>query len=300
MIYFSRNLISCFAAASCALLLGACQGAPGFTGGGSNASYDHIYTYANTQDGSLPLQLNVYQPEGACTAPRPTIVYVHAGSFYIGDRYEGAFRGHARLFTDAGFNFISIDYRLIPDSPQVSDAYRPLILNDSDFTQQQYTANAAAIEDTIAALRWVEIQGEDICHEPGNVILFGGSAGAIVSLNLTYALDDFGLTAPPVRGVISDCGGHLLDGSVAKGDVPSLFIHGQRDGLVPVREAQESWAQLVNQGVPAQIYTYKSAGHCVNLHRETVNGQPLTNVMLEFARNVSTGGEVATVSRLGL
>ncbi len=285
------------------LLMG-CMGfsnQPGNRGGDRGmVAEEHIYSVARTEQGAMILRLNSYKPQQQCTSRRPTVLYIHAGAFVVGDRHEGAFRGHAQLFTESGFNFVSIDYRLIPHRPLVSNAYRPLIVDYQNFPESQINAHAAAMQDTIDAMRWVEASARQLCHDPGNIILFGGSSGAITALNLAYSLDDFNLSRPAIRAVIADCGAYLPNSVVRANDIPAFLIHGRRDPVIPVEESEKVWQQIVQSGTRAQIYTYSRAGHCVNLHRSQVDGTPLTTLMVDFARNAALGQPVQSISRHNL
>lgn len=269
-------------------------------GRGNLAAEEHIYSVARTEKGAMILRLNSYQPQATCDVRRPTVLYIHAGGFVVGDRHEGAFRGHAELFVESGFNFVSIDYRLIPHQPLVSNAYRPLIIDYQDFPDAQVNGHAAAMQDTIDAMRWIEASADRLCYDPGNIILFGGSSGAITALNLAYSLDNFNLSRPAISGVIADCGAYLPDNVVGANDVPAMLIHGRRDPVISVEESEKVWRQIISSGTSAQIYTYSGAGHCVNLHRSQVGNTPLTTLMVDFATKAATGQPIQSLSRHNL
>ena len=259
------------------------------------------YRIAETEGGPLPLHLNAYAPAATCEVPRPTVVYLHGGSFVLGDRYEGEHRGHARLFVEAGYNFVTIDYRRLGDDPVAAPAYLALTKDQAGhFPQRVLTTAAAATEDAAQALGWIETHAEDLCHEPQNLVLMGGSSGAIVALNLTYALDEGGIEPPEVRGVISDCGGYLRDGSVERGDVPAFLVHGLADPLIPADQTVQTWDQLQAAQTRAQLYLYEGAGHCVNLHEEQVDGVPLSALMVQFVDQVTRRQPVPVVEQRDL
>ena len=44
------------------------------------------YSQAATENGPMTLALDFYATQGACTAPRPTMVMIHGGGFKTGDR----------------------------------------------------------------------------------------------------------------------------------------------------------------------------------------------------------------------
>jgi arylformamidase len=58
------------------------------------------------------LRLDVYRPNNI-TGLKPVMVYVHGGYWRNGDKDN--VDSKARLFTDSGFVFVSINYRLSPE-----------------------------------------------------------------------------------------------------------------------------------------------------------------------------------------
>ena len=103
------------------------------------------------------LTLNVWTPGGAGL---PVMVWIHGGAFSHGNSAVAAYDGHA--FARDGVVLVTINYRLgidgfamLPDAP----ANRGLL-------------------DQIAALEWVRDNIAAFGGDPGNVTIFGESAGA--------------------------------------------------------------------------------------------------------------------------
>lgn len=117
------------------------------------------------------LTLNVWAPEEAPAASAlPVLVWVYGGAYMFGSSAEPGYDG-AR-FARAGAVFVSCNYRVglegwgqIPGAP----ANRGLL-------------------DVAEALRWVQVNIERFGGDPGNVTVFGESAGAGVVASL-LALD---------------------------------------------------------------------------------------------------------------
>lgn len=105
------------------------------------------------------LNVNVWAPEGAEGAP--VLVWIHGGSLRNGSNSLSVYDGHA--FARDGVVLVSVNYRLgvegfavFPDAP----SNRGLL-------------------DQIAALQWVRDNVAAFGGDPGNVTVFGESAGAI-------------------------------------------------------------------------------------------------------------------------
>jgi acetyl esterase len=98
--------------------------------------------------GSLPARL--YRPSAA---PVPLVVYLHGGGWTIGgvDSFDRLCR---RVADGSGAAVLFLDYRLAPEHPW-----------------------PAAVDDTVAALRWVAQRPPDLGRVTGRVAVAGDSAG---------------------------------------------------------------------------------------------------------------------------
>jgi len=95
--------------------------------------------------------LDVYAPtEGK---NHPVVVWIHGGGWQTGDKKE--VHNKPQAFTDKGFVFVSINYRLLPT-----------------VTIKQMA------EDVAKAIRWVHDHAKDYGGDPNTLIVAGHSAGA--------------------------------------------------------------------------------------------------------------------------
>jgi para-nitrobenzyl esterase len=108
------------------------------------------------------LTVNVWTPEPASTARLPVMVFVHGGGFVAGSNRSALYDGTA--FARDGVVLVSVNYRLgiagfldVPGAP----ANRGLL-------------------DVVEALRWVNENIAGFGGDPGNVTVFGQSAGATI------------------------------------------------------------------------------------------------------------------------
>ena len=117
----------------------------------------NINVKKNIEYGSDRLQkLDVYLPSQSISGKRPVHIFVHGGAWTIGDKKRFAL--HAKLNTDQGIIFVSINYRL---SPKVK--------------------HPAHVEDCARAVKWVYDNIGRYGGDVDNINISGHSAGAHLS-----------------------------------------------------------------------------------------------------------------------
>ena len=111
-------------------------------------------------------------------APEPgpgVILYLHGGAYAL-----GSINTHrefvARLASAAGARCLALNYRLAPEHPY-----------------------PAALEDGLAAFRWLQSQG----YDPSHIIIAGDSSGGGLALAMLLALRDAGEPLPAAAVCIS-------------------------------------------------------------------------------------------------
>ena len=131
------------------------------------------------------LTLNVWSPARRPGAKLPVMVWLHGGAFESGATRMAIYDG-ANL-ARRGVVIVSVNYRLgflgFFGHPELEDEAK---------AEGVPTANYGLL-DQIAALKWVRDNIEGFGGDPGNVTLFGESAGGISVLAL--------MTAPSARGL---------------------------------------------------------------------------------------------------
>jgi para-nitrobenzyl esterase len=115
------------------------------------------------------LYLNVWTPSGASTNKLPVMVWFHGGGNAAGWGYEQEFDGEG--IAGRGVILVTINYRLSVFG----------FLAHPDLTAESpYGASGNyGLLDQIAALQWVHDNIAAFSGNPGNVTVFGQSAGAI-------------------------------------------------------------------------------------------------------------------------
>ena len=113
------------------------------------------------------LTLNVWTPRGAARAP--VMVFIHGGAFIHGSSNQDGYDG--RAIASTGTVVVSLNYRL---GALGFLAHPALTAEDEHGTSGNF-----ALLDQQMALRWVQTNIAAFGGDPGNVTVFGESAGAM-------------------------------------------------------------------------------------------------------------------------
>jgi acetyl esterase/lipase len=111
-------------------------------------------------------------------APRPAVAYFHGGGWVQGD-LETHHGLCARLARHAGVLVVAVDYRLAPEHKF-----------------------PAAVEDCLAAYRWLRARGGDIGADPARVAVAGDSAGGNLSAVVSQLAAAGGTPVPTCQALI--------------------------------------------------------------------------------------------------
>ena len=120
------------------------------------------------------LTLNIAAPAVPADAPLPVLVFLHGGAFTAGSAAMDLIDG-ARLAADGNVLFVSMNYRLGALGFMDFRAYST--------PECTFDVNVG-LADQVAALEWVRRNIAAFGGDPGNVTLFGESAGAASALTL--------------------------------------------------------------------------------------------------------------------
>lgn len=126
---------------------------------------------------------------------KPVIVYIHGGGWRQGDKQGIADKG--TLFSNNGYIFVSINYRLSPS---------PIPNNIADWDAGR-VKSPTHIEDCADALKWISDNIEEYGGNDQNIVIVGHSAGAqlaaLLATNQTY-LSSIGFPVGSIKGVVSN------------------------------------------------------------------------------------------------
>ena len=117
------------------------------------------------------IALRLYRPTGAAR-PAPTLVYYHGGGWTMGDldTHDVLCR---QLADESGFVVVSVDYRMGPEH-----------------------RFPAAVDDVLAATRWLQAQADELGLDASRFAVGGDSAGGNLAAVVALAWRDAGEAVP--------------------------------------------------------------------------------------------------------
>lgn len=189
------------------------------------------------EKGGEPLMLDHYKAEGV-EGLRPCVMFVFGGAFHHGSRAHKDYLPHFEALNRAGYDVVSIDYRLgLKDATSEGGmvAMIKLLMQAINF----------AAEDLLTATRFVLDHAAEWGIDTSKIVATGSSAGAIACLQaenyicngdeLAQQLDGFNYA-----GVVSYAGAVFSTSGRPKWAAepcPMLLFHGTSDSNVPYRKA---------------------------------------------------------------
>lgn len=120
------------------------------------------------------LSVNVSAPLDPSDTLRPVLVYLYGGAFSSGSSAEPTYRG-AKLVRDGDVVYVCLNYRIGALGFMDFRAYST--------PEHRFDANVG-LRDQVAALEWIQQNIEAFGGDPGNVTLFGESAGGLAVTSL--------------------------------------------------------------------------------------------------------------------
>lgn len=237
------------------------------------------------------LKLDVYKPSDAGTGTRPAVILIHGGGWTSFDK--STMKGMGGFLARSGFVAFAVDYRLFHG------------------TDNRWPAQ---LDDVQRAVRWVRANAGKYGVNPDKIGAFGHSAGA--QLAALLGMEDTRENSDPALAKYSSRVQAVVDVSgptdfstekdpegtafltnflgadyskhpevwqdaspvfhVTKSDAPFLIVHGTRDEMVPIAQAQELYDKLKGAGVQVSlikvddVHTFQSAGNRHQLAAETM------------------------------
>ena len=219
--------------------------------------------------GSETLHLDIFEPSGASEHPRPAVILIHGGGWTSFDK--STMRPLAQFLARSGFVAVAVDYRLFHDN---------------------VNRWPAQLDDVQRSVRWLRANAAKYNIAPEHIGAYGHSAGAQLAtlLGMLDTRDNSDPTlakySSKVQAVVDSSGptefapapkdsdedkflssffgaGYAAhpeiwrDASpvehVSKSNAPFLIIHGTRDEMVPIAEAQALYDKLKEAGASVQF-----------------------------------------------
>ena len=202
-------------------------------------------------------RLDIWASATKSAAPRPVLVFFYGGGWANGTRTEYSYA--ARPFVEAGYIVVLPDYRKVP--------------------QVRFPG---FVEDSAAAVKWVQNNIAKYGGDPDHVSVAGHSAGAYNALML--ALDPQWLGDRPVTSAISLAGAADFYPFTSKRAIaamseyaipeatqpisfvsaaapPILLIHGSADTVVRIRNSNSLYAKQKAAGGDIKLVALQGASH---------------------------------------
>jgi len=189
---------------------------------GHHCAQNHVFDDMVFQDAATPddkgsedcLTLNVYTPANA-KGKLPVMFWIHGGGYSGGGSSEPRHNGD--FMPTKGVVLVTINYRL--------GVFGFLALPELAAEQGGTNGGASGnygLMDMVAALQWVKQNIGDFGGDPGNVTIFGESAGSFAVSTLMAAPSAQGLFAK----AIGESGGALTTGPLA---METLAVRGPKE-----------------------------------------------------------------------
>ena len=150
------------------------------------------------QTGEDCLTLNVFSPDSVRSTPRPVMVFIHGGAYIMGTTATPLYDGSS-LARSQDVVVVTVQYRFGPFGYLDFSAYS---------TDERTFESNIGIRDHLAALDWVRRNIAAFGGDPGNVTVFGESAGGSAVLAL--------MASPAARG--------LFHAAIAQSPAPELVV----------------------------------------------------------------------------
>lgn len=227
------------------------------------------YGQGEVQGGGVfkSLKLDLYIPDipppPQGTNQMPLMVMLHGGGFFYGDKTDPDVVSAAQEYAQHGWLVASINYRKMQNNPVPSNRVQALYdyfggVNATDRDR----ARAAAIDDTLTALDFLQARTD---VKKAWTTLWGTSAGGNTVLGAGFALDDHGISRPPVA-VVFEVGGRFEGAGIdnpfdnaTNGDPALMSVIGTEDQYYPYSLETEAWA--IAAGLPFDFQVIEGAGH---------------------------------------
>jgi acetyl esterase/lipase len=218
--------------------------------------------------GTMDLTLDVYQPPAGVTPKRMAIIHLFGGGFFTGNKNAGYIINDAKALGARGYTNISANYRL-----------------------QTQGSWPAQIHDVKAAVRWTRANAARLEIDSNRIVVAGYSAGGMLSLmaagtngrkefegdggnagvssDVNASVGVYPLaSAQTARGLFPE--GQATPENIAAASpttyisdkfAPTIFIHGTKDGTIPVASSVDFFTKLHALNVPSTLTLIQGADH---------------------------------------
>ena len=233
--------------------------------------------FVQTADG--PLLLDLFKPTEnpiqSSSKALPVVVFLFAGSWFGGNKNQHQMYNVVELLCGSGYAVVGSQYRFS--------------VSTLGYTKSTFPAQA---NDTRATIKWIRQNAEKQGLDPNAIGVWGASAGAqlgallgtiddesskvqaVVSYYGPTHLPNLATENPKISWILEDLLGGKLEkerlrlaelGSpllhITSNSAPFLIVHGKKDDVVPISQAEEMHAKLQEKGIESTLIIKPEAGH---------------------------------------
>lgn len=228
-------------------------------------------TYTFAQRDTCSLKMDVYMPDDTLSS-HPCVFFVFGGGFKMGERDTPSAVTYMENMAKAGIVGISIDYRLGLKGVESTSLI--------ELAKLMENAVNVGVEDAYSAVNYAIEHAAELKINPKQIVLSGSSAGAIISLQCDYYLQNQHALSKVLPADFKFGGIVPFSGAVAafNGKVkyqqqpaPTLFMHGTKDELVVYNKlmvfgkgmfgSNALAKQFKKNGWPYQFIRFTNFGH---------------------------------------
>ncbi|HEX3871560.1 MAG TPA: alpha/beta hydrolase [Pirellulales bacterium] len=231
--------------------------------------------------GERELHLDMVRPKEAASKPLPVVAFIHGGGWRNGSKQSGI-ANITPLVATGNYLGVSIEYRLTGEAiwpAQINDCKAAIRWLRANATQYKIDPDHIGVWGNSAGGHLVSLLGTS-----GEVAALEGDNGSIgYSSRVNCVVDycgpsDFLALMKSPRAEAADSSVALLLGGpldekqelakqaspvtyVSADDPPFLIVHGTKDPLVPMAQAETLAEALKQAGVPVTFVVMEGGGH---------------------------------------
>ncbi len=266
-------------------------------------STDQVY---GTAEG-VKLLCDVYRPAdpAAAAQQRPAVLLIHGGAWSAGSRRT--MTSYAMRLARAGIIAIAVDYRLAPTwkfPAQVDDVRLAMLwtvgqaaelgIDPARIGLFGYSAGGhlacligtlvdEPLETQLSTTKWSRDDQRLAKLPQPQAICAGGPPCDLTTLH------------PDSTGLAYFLGGKLVDlpevytaasplSHASSGDIPTLYVHGERDAIVPLQSSQALYEAQREAGVASEFVTIEKQGHLMTFLNPKTGEAMVEFFLKQFAR----------------
>lgn len=246
----------------------------------SNELRPNIFNLKYSSIDSDAVKLDLYFPNKTCVGKLPLVINIHGGAFKTGDK--GVARN--KFLTENCYAFTSINYRLSGEAvfpagvQDVKSAVRWLRANADKYNLDSTKFGVIGGSAGGYFASFLGTTGDIKDFDIGDNLEYSSAVQAVVDefgpvdmSSLFQDRIDVGLPQDSAESAFIGCNINSKTCTnsakaspikyVSKEDPSFLILHGAKDRTIPIKQSQDFYNKLQDNGVPVTFTTLPNAGH---------------------------------------